>query len=62
MWRVCREAGRPWPILDDDPVVDYMVMEAVALRVQREDDARAKATRRRHEMEEERKRLLKAVR
>ena len=37
MWRAFRDAGRPWPTLSDDDVVDYMVMEAVALRVREED-------------------------
>ena len=36
MWRVYKEAGRPWPVLSDDDVLDYMVMEAVALKVQSE--------------------------
>jgi hypothetical protein len=38
MWRVHKDAGRPWPKFSDDPVVDYMVMEAVYLRVQKEDE------------------------
>ena len=37
MWRVYRAAGRPWPKLSDDDVIDYMVMEAVALKAQQED-------------------------
>lgn len=37
MWRVCRAANRPWPVLSEDPVIDYMVMEAVFLKVQAED-------------------------
>lgn len=35
MWRVHKEAGRPWPVLSEDPVMDYMVMEAVYLRVKK---------------------------
>ena len=42
MWRVHKEAGRPWPVLSEDPVVDYMVMEAVAIRVREEDRAAEK--------------------
>lgn len=42
MWRVCKEAGRPWPKLSDDDVIDYMVMEAVALRVAKEEAKRRK--------------------
>lgn len=37
MWRVCREAGRAWPRLSDDDVIDYMVMEAVYLKVKQEE-------------------------
>jgi len=32
-----RAAGRPWPKLSDDPVIDYMIMEAVLIKVQQED-------------------------
>lgn len=32
LWRVCKQAGRPWPTLDDDDVIDYLVMEAVAVK------------------------------
>lgn len=46
MWRVCREAGRPWPVLSDDPVIDYMVMEAVMLKVRKQDDEARKANER----------------
>lgn len=38
MWRVCKSAGRPWPVIvPDDEVLDYMVMEAVALKVDKQD-------------------------
>lgn len=37
MWRVHKESGRPWPVLSEDPVIDYMVMEAVAAKVRQED-------------------------
>ena len=47
MWRAHKAAGRPWPVISSDPVVDYMVMEAVAIKVKDED---AKA-----EKEQERK-------
>ena len=43
MWRVCREAGRPWPVISDDPVIDYMVMEAVMLKVRTQDQEAQKA-------------------
>jgi hypothetical protein len=37
MWRTCKEAGRPWPVLDDDPLIDYMIMEAVAVKAAKEE-------------------------
>jgi hypothetical protein len=44
MWRTYKEAGRPWPVLDDDPIIDYMIMEAVYLKVLREErDAQKEA-------------------
>lgn len=36
LWHVCKEAGRSWPQLDDDDVIDFMIMEAVALSVAKE--------------------------
>lgn len=32
MWRALKAANRPWPVLDDDPVIDYMLTEAVAMK------------------------------
>lgn len=32
-----KAAGRPWPVLDSDDVIDYMVMEAVAIKVGKEE-------------------------
>jgi hypothetical protein len=44
LWRVYKESGRPWPVLADDDVIDYMVMEAVAIKAQKEDvEAQKKA-------------------
>jgi hypothetical protein len=45
MFRVYKEAGRPWPVLcPEDDVIDYMVMEAVSLKVRKEDrDAQEEA-------------------
>jgi hypothetical protein len=47
LWRVHKEAGRPWPVIcPEDDVIDYMVMEAVALKVRHEDEkARKEAER-----------------
>ena len=36
-WRVNRAAGRPIPRLDDDDVIDFMVLEAIALKVRHEE-------------------------
>ena len=44
LWRVYKEAGRPWPIVcDEDPVIDYMIMEAVCIKVQKADEKARKA-------------------
>lgn len=42
LWRVSKQAGRPWPVLDSDDVIDFMVMEAVALKVMQHDAEEAK--------------------
>ena len=42
LWRVHKDAGRPWPVIDDDDVIDYMVMEAISLKVRKEDEAARK--------------------
>lgn len=42
LWTTCKEAGRPWPTLDDDPVIDFMVMEAVGIKVAHEAEKRRK--------------------
>lgn len=44
LWRVHKEAGRPWPVIcPEDDVIDYMVMEAVAIRVSKEEAKAEKA-------------------
>lgn len=58
MWRVNKAAGRPWPVLiPDDDVLDYMVMEAVAIKVQREDSKAQAAHERKQQQKAEEKRL-----
>lgn len=42
LWRICKEAGRPFPQLTDDDVLDFMVMEAVTIKVHAEDAAEQK--------------------
>ncbi len=37
LWRVFKEAGRPFPKLSEDDVVDYCIMEAVAMKIAEED-------------------------
>lgn len=37
LWRTSKAAGRPFPVLDEDDVIDQMIVEAVALKVSRED-------------------------
>lgn len=46
MWRVLREAGRPWPVLSEDAVTDFKVAEAVYVKVKHEEaDAHKKQMR-----------------
>lgn len=43
LWRVCKEAGRPWPVIDEtDDVIDFMIMEAVTIKINREEKKKAK--------------------
>lgn len=37
LWRTSKEAGRPFPVLDDDDVIDFMITEAVAARIYKEE-------------------------
>lgn len=32
LWRATKAAGRPFPQLDDDEVVDYLIVEALATK------------------------------
>lgn len=38
MWRIHSSAKRPWPVIVDDDVLDYMVMEAVGVKAMLEDE------------------------
>lgn len=38
LWRICKAAGRPFPQISDDDVTDFMVTEAVTLKVHEEDE------------------------
>lgn len=62
MWRVFRDAGRPWPVLCDDDVIDYMVMEAVALKAKKEEQAQEKAAHIKQWQQDEKERLKQMVR
>ena len=42
IWRVCKEAGRPVPQFSDDDVIDYLVLEAVALKVWKQEEEASK--------------------
>lgn len=58
LWRVHKEAGRPWPVIcADDDVIDYMVMEAVAIKVRRRDEEDEKEAKERNEREDFKKDL-----
>lgn len=43
MWRANLAAGRPWPTLSEDSVLDFMIMEAVSLKIRKEDREAEKA-------------------
>lgn len=59
MWQVYKDGGRPWPVLDEDDVIDYMVMEAVAIKVRDEERRAQKEAKRKQETEQARQRLVK---
>lgn len=60
MWRVCKEAGRPWPVLcPDDDVLDYMIMEAVAIKADKDEEKARKDAERREWKKQEAERLKK---
>lgn len=46
LWRVCKESNRPWPQLDPDDVVDYLIMEAVTVKANKEDETARKTAER----------------
>lgn len=33
LWAATKETGRPWPTLTDDAVLDFLVIEAVRVKV-----------------------------
>lgn len=37
LWRTNKAANRPFPKISDDPVIDYLIMEAIALKANKED-------------------------
>lgn len=52
LWAAAKETGRPIPRLSDDPVLDFMVMEAISVkmgRLREEENAKAERKRRRKE-------------
>jgi hypothetical protein len=57
LWRIHKAAGRPFPQLVEDDVLDYLITEAVYLRVSHQDEefrkeAEASAERERFKKEE----------
>jgi hypothetical protein len=46
IWRTNRSAGRPWPQISWDPVTDYMIMEAVSMKIRKEDNEAAERKKR----------------
>jgi hypothetical protein len=43
LWRAHKASGRPWPTLDDDEVIDYFILEAIAAKVAKDDERQRKA-------------------
>lgn len=52
MWRVHTASRRPWPVLSEDDVIDYMVMEAVYLKAMVEDEKARKEAQKKQEAEQ----------
>ena len=42
MWRAHKASGRPWPKMDTDEVVDYLILEAVAAKAAKEEEEHQK--------------------
>jgi hypothetical protein len=40
---VCKEAGRPWPVICEDDVIDFQIMEAVAVKAAKDKEKAQKA-------------------
>jgi hypothetical protein len=52
LFRISKETGRPFPQVSDDDVIDFMVAEAVTLKVLAEDDQARKKAEKEREREE----------
>jgi hypothetical protein len=55
LWRTCKAAGRPFPQLVEDDVLDYLITEAVAIKVNREDAAAREEAEKKAEMDQAKK-------
>lgn len=44
MWRVFKAAGKPFPDLCEDDVINYMILESVALKAAKEEKDAEKTT------------------
>jgi hypothetical protein len=60
LWRTSKESGRSFPRLTDDDVVDFIVTEAVGLKVAKEDAEFRKKQEKKDWQERERLRLLES--
>lgn len=60
MWRTYKEAGRPIPRFSDDDYVDYCVIEAISLKVLKEEAKERKAQEREAWKKQEKERLAQA--
>lgn len=62
MWRTCKAAGRPWPRISDDDVIDYMIMEAVAIKIGKQEEQAQKEADAKQKQAEAREQLKEMVR
>lgn len=61
IWRTCKAANRPFPQLVEDDVLDYLITEAVALKVAREDRDAHEEARAAEEMKQRKKEAIETL-
>jgi hypothetical protein len=61
IWRTCKAANRPFPQLVEDDVLDYLITEAVTLKVTKEDREEEKKARDKAEMDQKKKAAIEEL-